>query len=165
MSPEGSNFAFKRLVVRRALYEYLTRAPHAEEESRPTAIEIGLQVGSTVRLNPSVRQGAITIDIKVLPDQRWQPYRVEVHLTAVFAAVNEGAMEQMDEFCRMGGPNIVFPYIREIVHRLTMDAPDGPIRLDPINFSAMVNEGPWQVLDEPKSSSEPPQPSGQSPSA
>lgn len=72
-------------------------------------------------------------------------------------------------FCKSAAPSILFPYIREIVHRMTIDAPNGVVRLDPINISAALNSTEWQVSEvsdgETNVSTAPPPPSSQSPSS
>jgi preprotein translocase subunit SecB len=153
-------FAFQRLIVRRALFELVERAPLAEGESRPATIDASLQIGASIRINPETLQSVLTLDVKVLPDLKWQPYRVEMLISGVFVG-EMGTVEVLGEFSRLSAPAILFPYIREAVHRMTMDAPFGPLRLNPINIQEMLNRGPWAQEETISASNEPPPPSAQ----
>jgi preprotein translocase subunit SecB len=76
-----------------------------------------------------------------------------------------GNDDEFQRFCRVSAPNILFPYAREHVSRLTSDAPNGIIRLDPVNFSGFLQPSRWMASGGSSSPTEPSPPSGQSPSA
>lgn len=84
----------------------------------------------------------MTLAVTVTPDAKWQPYRLEVTVAGAFAGENVTS-EQFDQFCRLAVPPILFPYVREIVHHVTMDAPYGAIKIDPINIAEMLNQTAW----------------------
>jgi preprotein translocase subunit SecB len=89
-----------------------------------------------------------------------------VGIAAAFQAENASEAELL-AFSRVAAPSILFPYVREMVHRLTSDAPRGQVRINPINVAALLNQSDWQIVraETAVTSSEPSPPSEQSPSA
>jgi preprotein translocase subunit SecB len=78
-----------------------------------------------------------------------------VTVAGIFSGENVTA-ELLNEFCRTAGPTILFPYVREIVHKLTADGAYGPIRLDPINVQAALATAEWgDVNGDPSAPTEP----------
>lgn len=148
-------FAFQRLIVRRALFELVERAPIAEGEARPATIDASLQIAANIQINPETLQSVLTLDVKVLPDLKWQPYRLELLISGIFVG-EMGTVEVLAEFTRLSAPAILFPYVREAVHRMTMDAPYGQVRLNPINIQEMLNRLPWAHEEPVTDSNEPP---------
>ena len=159
MSPDDSNgpkqFHFVNINVTRTLFELLDNTAATGVIGPPgQSIVVGLEIGASVQLASDARSAFVRLDTRVLPDTKFQPYKIEVTLGAIFTS-QDATAEQVIEFCRVAGPTILFPYVREIVHRLTMDAPHGPVRLDPVNVSQMLNTSAWEVV-RPSTPSEPP---------
>jgi preprotein translocase subunit SecB len=143
-------FEFVRLAITKAIFEFLGSSAYQTTE-KPAVVGINIEVGASVQLSMDRTGAFVTLDIKVTPDQQWQPYRLEVTIAAAFRA-QDSSPEDLLTFCRVAAPSILFPYVREIVHRLTMDAPDGPVRLNPMNISQLLNQTEWAVkTDEPDS--------------
>ncbi len=165
MSPDAppvqtTTFEFQHLVVTKAIYELLAGgAPIATE--RPPVVNVAFEIAASAKVSKDGRAAFIGLETKILPDQQWQPYRIEVNLGAAFAS-NTSSFEELLTFCRVNAPSILFPYIRETVHRLTADAPHGPVRLNPINISQLLNQTDWDISETANAdSTEPPPPSEQ----
>jgi preprotein translocase subunit SecB len=172
MSPEQApgvpQFQFTALAVTKAHFEMLPTA--VSNAPRPAKLNVGLQIGASI--GTGVRSGPhhafITLETVIIPDEAFQPYRIEVTVSGAFSTDN-GSQTELLSFCKLAAPSILFPYIRETVHRLTMDAPHGAVRLDPVNISQLLNATEWEIksadgINVP-SSTEPVQPSAQSPSS
>jgi preprotein translocase subunit SecB len=151
MSPKGpegsgpSKFELAQFVVTKAIFELIGQ-PASTPESRPAALELKIEVGASAQLAADGKGAFVTLQTKVVPDAQWQPYRIEVTVAAAFGSPNS-TTEQVLTFCRVAAPSILFPYVREIVHRLTMDAPHGMVRLQPLNIAAMLNETEWKISE------------------
>lgn len=140
-------FSFQRLMVRKAIFEQVDRAPIAEGETKPKTIQTGLEIGGLIQTNPNAMQGLVTLNVALKPDLKWQPYRIEISVAGFFAA--ENATEEIwQQFCRSAVPPILFPYVRNLIHVLTVDAAFGLIRLNPINIQDLLS-GIWTSA-EPK---------------
>ena len=143
-------FHFEGLGVSKALFEILPTEPAEDGEQRPDRISVELQIGAAIHMNQDAKRAVVTLDIHVMPDRKWQPYRVQITIAGAFTAEN-ATVEQLDQFCRLGVPPILFPYIREKVHHMTLDAPKGPVRLDPVNIAGMLNSTAWIRAETPSS--------------
>lgn len=167
MSPEEPSgnvsvkFELAQFAVTRSIFELIGH-PARPDEPRPATVEIGLEVGASAQLMADNTGAFVTLQTKIIPDQQWQPYRLEVTVAAAFRS-SDSTQEQLLTFCRVAAPSILFPYIREIVHRLTMDAPHGIVRLNPLNIAAMLDETEWVTVeaDGKVTSTAPAQPSEQ----
>jgi preprotein translocase subunit SecB len=135
-------FRFGRLMVRRASFEEVDRKPRSDGEVRPNPLISSLDIAASILISNDGQQALVTLDVTVRPDLKWQPYRVQVVIAGLFHAQNATA-EQFHQFCQRGVPPILFPYVRETVHRLTADGLHGPLRIDPINISELLNRSAW----------------------
>lgn len=141
-------FKLDRLLVRKVVFEEIPLQPSAEGEKRPPRVPLGLQfkagIGSP---EGDTRRAIVSLEVVVTPDPRWQPYRIGVTVAGIFSGEDVTEAE-FDQFCRLGVPPILFPYVREIVHHLTADALFGPIHLDPVNLSVLL--GSWTSTEAPR---------------
>jgi preprotein translocase subunit SecB len=167
MSPDATTlqvqFEFVSLFVTKAIFEFLAgEGPQTSE--RPPIVSIGFEVGAEAQIANDGAGAFVKLETKIIPDQKWQPYRLEVSLGAAFRSQGS-TVDELLTFCRVAAPSILFPYVREIVHRLTMDAPNGAVRLNPMNISQLLNQTEWTITQAtsltPADSTEPQQPSEQ----
>ena len=146
MSPDdvsgAAEYRFAGLFVPKSIFEVVGTV--TSNVTGPKTVAVGLEVGASAALLEDGHAAFVKIEIKIIPDQTIQPYRIEVTIAATFTTTN-ASQDQMLIFCQQAAPSILFPYIREIVHRMTMDAPHGVVRLDPVNISAMLNKTQWDV--------------------
>lgn len=147
------SFSFDRLLVRKALFEQIERTPSQEGEKKPSTLEATLDLALSVQLNATRRDGQVTLATVIHPDLKWQPYRLEVTVSGVFGT-SDASPELFDEFCRRAVPTILFPYVRQIVHMLTVDAAYGVVRINPINIQQLMANN-WQRVESDPSASAP----------
>lgn len=60
---------------------------------------------------------------------------IKVTMVGVFEKIGDSIIADLEEFGRVNGAAILFPYIREHVTSLSLKAGLGPIILPPINFA------------------------------
>ena len=145
----GSNYTLKGLYVSRLLLVELTppeggiRIP-TPGETRP----IGLNVDATASVSPNGKISQTTMTVVITPEPHVQPYRIEVTLTGVFEGDDSITTEQMTRFAQIGVPVILFPYVRELVHRVTADGRYGAVRLNPVNVAALLDQARWTQVEQ-----------------
>lgn len=115
------------------------------QEPRPDVVPYNLQINAQIRLL-GVDRAEVVLSATVTPDPRWMPYHVETDVAGTFI-VTHGTQDHLVQFCKFGVPPILFPYVREMVHRLTTDGGYGAVRLDPMNIQQMLNASDWAVSD------------------
>lgn len=165
MSPETEpavQFQLANLSVIKAVYVFKDPVASDPGETRPMIVNLGVEIAASVELRASGKAAFVRLDTEITPDPKWQPYQLEVSIAAAFASPNASEKDMLT-FCQVAAPSILFPYIREMVNRLTMDAPFGSVRLNPMNVAALLNETDWQISrsDPSQTSSEPQPPSEQ----
>lgn len=163
------SFSLLQIMVTKAVYEWIG-SEELKIGARPAKLEVNVEMIAKVKLlSVETAQGPghgaiVELDCAIKPNMEWQPYRVEVNIAGAFHTI-DGTVEDLMNFAQKAAPSILFPYIRETAHRLTMDAPAGVIRLDPMNIAMLLNQNPWSEGDVNSSSSGQQQPSSQSASA
>ena len=145
----GAHFLLDRLVVRRVRFNEIKRTKTPDpSEKRPAKVPYELTLQGAIksgRTNDGRYQAVVTLLAIVTPDQKWQPYEIEVGVSGAFAGI--GVSEEVfDQFCRVGVPPILFPWVRELVHRVTTDASFGPVLLNPVNLSQLAEQAEWTTV-------------------
>jgi preprotein translocase subunit SecB len=159
LPPEEATFNFDGFWVDSVSLENAPRAERLEGEEKPKKVDCTFRPSGQLVVNPEARRAELALNVGVAPDPKWQPYVISVRVVGRFSQA-AGPIEQFAQFLRMGAPAILFPYIREIIDRLTADGKYGRVRLNPVNIQAMLAWGVEEVI-----SNEPSLLSGQSPSA
>ncbi len=97
-----------------------------------------LDVALSIYISQDGRQSEVRYDVTLTPDPRWQPYRVHLVLSGFFATPEEGRLEDLGEFSQRAAPNILWPFVRDYVYRVTGDGIYGPLLLDPTYVGQMI---------------------------
>jgi preprotein translocase subunit SecB len=139
-------FEFAAFALNKVLFEHIPRVKPGKDETEPTAVNSNITIGAAIRLIGD-RRAEVSMGMTVVPDPKWKPYKIELEVLGRFQASN-GTREQFLQFCQLAVPPILFPYMREIVHRLTADGKHGPLRLNPINVQSMLNQTEWQTVSD-----------------
>lgn len=161
---QAGEFLFPAYWVDRLLFEVLPEAQKSPDESRPVTPQYAIVINLGAGIDAAELRGQVTMNVALTGDPKWQPYKIEITVTGQFAAVKtKTTPEQFDAFIRINVPTLLFPYVRELVSRVTHDGRYGGVRLNPMNIVAMLPKE-WQPV-LPIASTEPEPPSEQSPSA
>lgn len=146
--PATTVFAFNAFHVMGVLFEQVPLVPLAQGEQAPTLgqdTQMGVQAVASIATD---NIGLLRLAVTIVPNPRIQPYKISVDVQGTFSMVT-GTREQLAEFCRVNAPMILFPYIRQIVDRITVDAPYGAVRLNPMNITQWLNQTPWKDAPVP----------------
>src|SRR5881392_1114839 len=106
-------------------------------------MEIGLLVNL---LAPEGKSAEVRMTVKVKPDPRAKPYDIELEVAGYFS-LKHGTTADLQSFCQTLAPAILFPYIRQIVDRTTMDGRFGNVLLDPMNMMAAIDPSKWATAN------------------
>ena len=64
-----------------------------------------------------------------------EQYRIEVSMVGVFERFGDSQIASNEEFGRVNGAAIIFPFVREHISNIAMKAGIGSLILPPVNFS------------------------------
>ncbi|MGH9414739.1 MAG: protein-export chaperone SecB [Terriglobales bacterium] len=91
------------------------------------------------------RRAVLRVRVRFLPAAL--PYDVAITVAGVFSTA-DGSPEQLDSFTKVNGPVILFPFIRAAVQSITSDGAYGPLRINPVNLTKLIDPKGWQTLRE-----------------
>ena len=69
--------------------------------------------------------------------EKMEQVSIIVKMAGVFERVGESKLEDLEQFGKINGAAIIFPYIREHITNLSLKAGIPPIILPPVNFTKM----------------------------
>ena len=69
--------------------------------------------------------------------EKLEQVSIMVKMAGVFERVGESKLEDLEQFGKINGAAIIFPYIREHITNLSLKAGIPPIILPPVNFTKM----------------------------
>jgi hypothetical protein len=96
----------------------------------------------TERGDGAERVARLRLIVTIVPDPRLKPYHIVVDALGTFST-RQGTYNQLADFCRGSAPGIMFPQIREIVHRISSYGHYGEVPLDSIDLNQLLNQSPW----------------------
>jgi preprotein translocase subunit SecB len=137
---------FLRVVVREVAFKTLER--DGPEVPLPPQVPVKLEVNLSIYMSQDGRQSEVRYDVTLTPDPRWRPYVVRVVLSGFFATPEEGRVADLGDFSQRAAPNILWPFVRDYVYRITGDGLHGPLLLDPAYVGQMIApaQGPGVVV-------------------
>lgn len=134
-------FELHGVALNRALFEHLPRIKPEAGEKKPAQMNYNMMLGAGVKFLANGRH-EVSLGITVTPDAKWMPYKIEVEMIGLFS-VTSGTEEDLKQFTRLAAPTILFPYVREVISRLTTDGKHGQVRLNPMNVQALLSTSNW----------------------
>ena len=130
---EAPLFAIEKIYVKGLSLE-IPNAPAVFLESEAPEVSIQLQTG-VQRLGEDVFEVALTVTVTAKLTEKTM-FLVEVGQGGIFRVRNVPE-ENLDPLLSIACPNILFPYVREVVSDLVSRAGFSPVILQPVNFEAM----------------------------
>lgn len=143
-------FGFSGFFVSRVIFQELAKVVVPSGEPIPKKVETQVTIG--YGLNDDGDQAEVKLSMTLDPDPKDKPYHIEIDVIGQFV-LKSGPKETFEAFCRNNAPTILFPYVREIVHRTTQDGRHGALRLDPINIQALLAASQWREDQRAKADS------------
>lgn len=127
MANNDSGFKIKNLLLVKS--SFLRSNDVKFEKDVISDLNIGVEV--------SVEKNIITVAETVYFTQKYndvEQVNIEVKMVGIFECIGETLLKDYEEFGRINGAAIIFPYIREHITTLSSKAGIGVIIIPPINF-------------------------------
>ena len=127
MANNDSGFKIKNLLLVKS--SFLRSNDVKFEKDVISDLNIGVEV--------SVEKNIITVAETVYSTQKYndvEQVNIEVKMVGIFECIGETLLKDYEEFGRINGAAIIFPYIREHITTLSLKAGIGVIIIPPINF-------------------------------
>ncbi|MEI7428875.1 MAG: protein-export chaperone SecB [Betaproteobacteria bacterium] len=130
---EAPVFAIEKVYVKGVSLE-VPNAPAIFLENQTPDIDIQLET-NTQRLGEDVYEVALTVTVTTtLPEKT--VFLIEVVQAGIFRVRNVPE-ENLEPLLSIACPNILFPYVREVVSDVVSRAGFSPVILQPVNFEVL----------------------------
>ena len=134
--PQNNNqpvFSIEKIYVKDLSLE-IPNAPQAFLERETPQVDIQLHHNSQ-NVDEGVYQTTLTVTVTAKVGEKTL-FLVEASQAGIFVARNIPASE-MDAVLGIACPNILFPYVREVISDTVVRAGFPPVVLNPVNFEAI----------------------------
>jgi preprotein translocase subunit SecB len=138
-------FTIEKVYVKDLSLE-IPNAPAVFLEREAPTVDIQLHHNST-SVEDGVYQTVLTATVTAKIGDKTM-FLVEVAQAGIFQVRNLGSQE-MEPLLAVACPNILFPYVREVISDTVSRAGFPPVLLAPVNFEAIYTSQRQQALSEP----------------
>ena len=125
----GSGFQLKSIIL---VDSHMSRKPNVNFKELQLDVEIGTGVG----VKDNVVNVKLSVNVKQMENGIAQS-EMSATMVGTFEKTGESPLNDMEEFGRINGASIIFPFLREHIANLAMKAGLGPIMLPPVNFQKL----------------------------
>ena len=125
----GSGFQLKSIIL---VDSHMYRKPNVNFKELQLDVEIGTGVG----VKDNVVNVKLSVNVKQMENGIAQS-EMSATMVGIFEKTGESPLYDMEEFGRINGASIIFPFLREHIANLAMKAGLGPIMLPPVNFQKL----------------------------
>ena len=125
----GSGFQLKSIIL---VDSHMYRKPNVNFKELQLDVEIGTGVG----VKDNVVNVKLSVNVKQM-DNGIAQSEMSATMVGIFEKTGESPLNDMEEFGRINGASIIFPFLREHIANLAMKAGLGPIMLPPVNFQKL----------------------------
>ena len=125
----GSGFQLKSIIL---VDSHMSRKPNVNFKELKLDVEIGTGVG----VKDNVVNVKLSVNVKQMENGIAQS-EMSATMVGTFEKTGESPLNDMEEFGRINGASIIFPFLREHIANLAMKAGLGPIMLPPVNFQKL----------------------------
>ena len=125
----GSGYQVKSIIL---VESNLSREPNFNFDNLKLDVAIGTGVG--------VKDNIVSVELRVNVKQMQNDTplsELSATMVGTFEKTGESPLNDMEEFGRINGASIIFPFLREHIANLAMKAGLGPIMLPPVNFQKL----------------------------
>ncbi len=145
-SQESPMFNLEKLYVKDISLE-IPHAPAIYLERESPQIELQLS-SQAVPVGDGVYEVTVTVTVTAkLKEQDKVAFLIEAKQAGVFQIRNV-PQEELESVLSVVCPNMLYPYLREVVSDVSVRAGFAPVLLNPINFEALYNQQKQQEQAE-----------------
>lgn len=124
-------FGIEKIYVKDASLE-LPNAPHIFLEQGSPAINVEVHTKAE-QLNEGIFEAALTVTVTSKLENDKTVFLVEATQAGIFQ-INNVPQEDIEPLLGIACPNILYPYVREVVSDMVVRAGFPPVVLQPMNF-------------------------------
>jgi preprotein translocase subunit SecB len=135
-NPQQPMFSIEKLYVKDISLE-IPNAPQVFLEREAPQVDIQLHHNSQ-RVDEGIYQTTLTVTVTAKAGEKVM-FLVEAGQAGIFQVRNIVGSE-LDAVLGIACPNILFPYVREVISDLTVRAGFPPVVLSPVNFEAIYQQ-------------------------
>ncbi|WP_333843834.1 protein-export chaperone SecB [Pelomicrobium sp.] len=143
--PAQPVFSIEKLYVKDLSLE-IPQGAQAFLEREPPQVEVQLHTQAQP-LNEGVYEAVVTVTVTAKAKERVL-FLVEAAQSGIFQIRNLPA-EDLDPVLGIACPNILFPYVREVVSDVVGRAGFPPVILSPVNFEALYRQRRERTASQP----------------
>lgn len=147
--PAQPVFSIEKLYVKDLSLE-IPQGAQAFLEREPPQVEVQLHTQAQP-LNEGVYEAVVTVTVTAKAKERVL-FLVEAAQSGIFQIRNLPA-EDLDPVLGIACPNILFPYVREVVSDVVGRAGFPPVILSPVNFEALYRQRRERTASQPTAQS------------
>jgi preprotein translocase subunit SecB len=137
-APPQPLFNIEKLYVKDLSLE-IPHAPGIFLEREQPQIELQLNTGSTL-VEDGVFEVVLTVTVTARLTEKGQVmFLIEAKQAGVFV-VRDLPPEDLNEVLGIVCPNILYPYLREVISDMAVRAGFSPVILNPVNFEALYQQ-------------------------
>lgn len=129
-------FHIEKLYLKDLSFES-PNAPEVFQEKAEPTVDFNLETGATSK-GPEHYESTLHVTVKVLMEGRVM-FLVEVTYAGLFLLRNIPA-EHIQPMLGIECPNILFPYVRQVISEMVTQGGFKPMVLDPINFATLFQQ-------------------------
>ena len=127
-----SGFQIKNIILIESIFNRISNVSFGEDVVNDLNINVKVGVVNTL----------INVEEEVTLTQKFQEKQqvtIKVKMIGVFEQIGDSSIKNLEEFGKINGAAIIFPFIREIITNLSLKGGIAPIILSPVNFSKLKN--------------------------
>lgn len=137
-TPENAapQFEIQRIFVKDISYE-APNTPHTFAEEWKPEVQLNLETKSN-RIQDNMHEVVLSVTATVTSNKK-SAFLIEVHQAGIFHISNlpnEQLHQMLGSFC----PNILFPYVREVISDIVVRGGFPQLILAPVNFDALYTQ-------------------------
>lgn len=135
-SQTNPQFEIQRIYIKDISYE-APNTPHTFVEEWKPEVQLNLETKSN-RIQDNMHEVVLSVTATVTSNKK-SAFLIEVHQAGIFMVSNlpnEQLRQMLGSFC----PNILFPYVREVISDIIVRGGFPQLLLAPVNFDALYNQ-------------------------
>jgi len=126
---------FVKLILEKAILEV---NPNYEQTEEDIPVDFSLTVNP--KLDKARKLLKLNLEVIVFKETENPPLRVSVLAAGYFSVKKDEDIKILEEFSRIQGPALVFPFIREVIANLTMRTGYPPLLIPPMNLVSLIGK-------------------------
>ena len=135
-TPTTPQFEIQRIFIKDISYE-APNTPHTFVEEWKPEVQLNLETKSN-RIQDTIHEVILSVTATVTSSKK-SAFLIEVHQAGIFLIAslpNDQLRQMLGSFC----PNILFPYVREVISDIIVRGGFPQLLLAPVNFDALYTQ-------------------------